>query len=417
MKKTTTIFQYILLGTALSLLAACGGGGGGDTPSSSKSVGSTTVSAGATTISGKIADGYLSGARVYLDRNNNRRYDNGEPTAQSTAGGAYTLEINTGEGDLYPVIAEVVAGQTVDEDGGLTVTKSYQLEAPAGRWQFVSPLTTLVKQEREKNPSLTELQAVLKVRTALGIDDNVSLFSDYLTPGTGGVQGASAQLAGEYTRTHKAARVVAALLGGLQDDISQNLGGQIAETEHNAVAYMISDQIMQQADSIKQALDNERNTAASVDVSALASSMKASIHVGNLNADMLARYEQRENQKLPTWDMQPPGLVSQSPAPGATTSIAVTVGAVFDEPLDETLISNNLLQVSGPNGLVSGVVSYDATQKRLSFTPDQVLLPYTAYQVVLNKELADTLGNSLGEDLTWNFTTTFDQTPPPLPDF
>jgi|GEM_PF-1198241 len=418
MNKATTIFYTILLGITLSTLAACGGGGGtGDTASGTKAASVPTGSSGATSISGRVADGYLREARVYLDRNNNRRYDNGEPTAQSAAGGAFTLNFNAGEGDLYSVIAEIVAGQTSDEETGTVVTESYQLEAPAGKGQFVSPLTTLVKLEREKNPSFTELQAVLKVRNELGIDDNVSLFNDYLAHGSGGSQAENVPLAEEYTRAHQAARVVAGLMAGLRTDITQNLGGQISDTEQDAVAYMVSDQISQQADNVKQALDNERNNGVPVDVTALTAGIKSAINVSTLNADLVTRYQQREAQNLPTWDMQPPEPVSQTPPPGDTASIDVTVGIVFDEPLDESLIDNNLLQLNGPNGFLSGVVSYDAAQKRLNFVPDQVLLPFSTYQISVNKNLADPLGNRLGEDLTWTFSTTFDKTPPPLPDF
>jgi len=409
MNKITTYFQYILIGTTLSLLAACGGGGGGDSDSGTPA---GSVSAGATTLSGKIADGYLRGARVFLDRNSNGRYDNGEPTTQSTAGGIYTLAVNSGDGELYPVVAEILPGQTVDEETGVALAESFLLESPAGKWQFVSPLTTLVKQEQDKNPSFTELQAVLKVRSEMGIDDNVSLFNDYLALGSGGTLSAQ-----EYGRAHKVARVVAALMAGLRTEIVQNLGGQISAAEAKMVSFMISDQISQEAAQIKQALNTERNNGVPVDVNGLAADMESSINPSTLDADLLALYVQREEQNLPNWDMQPPTVLSQSPAPSETTSVDITVGIVFDEPLDETLIDNNLLQLSGPNGVLSGVVSYNAALNQLSFVPEQVLLPYSTYQVTLKKELADSLGNRLAEDLAWNFVTTFNQLPPPLPDF
>ncbi|MEC8104037.1 MAG: hypothetical protein VXZ24_07080 [Pseudomonadota bacterium] len=42
-----------------------------------------------TSLSGKAADGYLAGARVCLDLNNNTACDDGEPTATTSAGGSY----------------------------------------------------------------------------------------------------------------------------------------------------------------------------------------------------------------------------------------------------------------------------------------------------------------------------------------
>lgn len=415
MNNYLAIFSQFCCGLMLLLLVACGGGGGGDAPSVSKTADSG-VSA-ETTLSGTVADGYLRSARVFLDRNNNRFYDNGEPTAMSAAGGAYSLEVNPGEGDLYPVVAEVIAGQTIDEDTGSPVAKAYLLEAPKGRWQFISPLTRMVKIAREKNPSFTELQAVLKVRADFGINDNVSLFEDYLAHGTGGAQVTNVESGIEYGRAHKAAQVVAALMGSLQTDIEQNLGGQIAESEQATVAFIISDKIEEQADAIKQALDDERNLDLEVNVENLITTAEASIDPTDLDADLLAEYEQRIEQDLPTWDMQAPGLLSKVPAADDTASVDVTVGIVFDEPLDETLISDNLILLSGPSGLQPGSVSYDAVGKKLTFTPDQLLLPFSEYQVTLRKELADSLGNALEQDVVWSFTTIFNQVPPELPDF
>ncbi len=417
MKNVKTLFITILTGSSLLLLAACGGGGGGgDAAPSGSGGGGSPASAGS--ISGKIADGYLRDARVFLDRNNNRLYDNGEPVTTSTAGGRYTLEITPGEGDRYPVVAEVIAGQTVDEDTGLPVANDYLLEAPAGKWAFVSPLTTLVKAEREKNPSFTELQAVLKVRSQLGIDDNVSLFEDYLAQNANvGKAASGAQLAEEYRRAHKAARIVAELLGSLRADITQNLGGQIAAAEQHAVAYLVTDQVMDKCAAVKQALATERNGGQPADVNSLKATVKAAINGAMLNLDLVVRYQQRSEQKPQVWDMQPPDLVSKTPQDKDKSSVDVTIGMLFDEALDETTIDDSLVVLSGPDGPLSGYVSYDASQKKLSFVPDQVLLPYASYQVTLKKDLADALGNPLEEDLSWTFSTIFDKTPPTLPDF
>lgn len=415
MNKYTAILSQICCAAALLVLSACGGGGGGDAPSSTKTA--DTSETAVTTLSGKVADGYLRGARVFLDRNGNRIYDNGEPTALSSAGGNFSLDVNPDEGDLYPVVAQVVAGQTVDEDSGLTVTEDYLLEAPKGRWAFISPLTKMVKTVQEQNPSYTELQAVLKVRSELGIDDNVSLFEDYIAKGTGGNEVTDPQLAKEYSRTHKAARVVAALLGDLQADIKQNLGGQIADDEQAAVAYMISDKVLEQAPVVKQALDGERNNVQVADVDTLIGTTSGAIDSTELDADLLILYDQRISQDLPFWDMTPPEPVSLIPPADDTASVDVTVGVIFDEALDETLISDSLVSLSGPNGELSGTVSYNAAEKKLTFVPDQVLLPFSNYQVTVKTELSDSLGNNLGQDIVWSFTTIFDQSPPPLPDF
>ncbi len=132
MKRFWTKIISLFACLSLLLLSACGGGGGGDSSATSRAAddGSTAT---LTTLTGTVADGYLRDARVFLDRNNNRIYDNGEPTAQSTTGGVYTLNVSPGEGELFPVVVQVIAGQTVDEDTGTSVVNSYLLESLPGR--------------------------------------------------------------------------------------------------------------------------------------------------------------------------------------------------------------------------------------------------------------------------------------------
>lgn len=411
MKRFLAINISLLGLLSLLLLAACGGGGGGDTSVTSKAADSGSSST-VTTLSGTVADGYLRDARVFLDRNKNRVYDNGEPMAQSTPGGAYTLEVNPGEGELYPVVAQVIAGQTIDEDTGAQVLNSYLLETLPGRWGFISPLTTMVKLESDKNPSLSVLQTEIAVRSQLGIADSVSLFSDYVAPGN-----VDAALLAEYGRAHSAAKVIANLMGSLRVSISQNLGRIISDAEQLLVSYIVADQILWQAPLIEQALVDERNQGFVVDVSALSAAVVEEINADGLNAEMMVLYAQRLEQNTDTWDMQPPRIQSQSPAADDTAAVNAIIALSFDELLDETLLDNGIIELSGPQGLVSGSLNYDPERFRLTFTPNQFLLPFSNYQVTVKKELADTLGNPLGEDITWAFTTIFDQLPPALPDF
>jgi hypothetical protein len=396
---------------SLCLLSACGGGGGGDSSGTSRTADDGTPSV-VTTLTGTVADGYLRQARVFLDRNNNRVYDNGEPTAQSATGGVYSLDVNPGDGELYPVVVQVVAGQTVDEDAGNPVVNSYLLESLPGHWQFVSPLTTLVKLERDKNPSFSQQQAEIAVRSQLGITDSVSLFSDYISPGS-----VDAALAAEYDRAHRTAQIVANLMGSLREGISQNLGGVIDDTEQRLVSYMVGDQILWQASLIEQAFNNERNLGTVVDVASVTGDIVDAVNLDSLNADAITLYEQRLEQNFDLWDMLPPQVQSQSPPAGDTASIDTVISVSFDELLDETLLTTDTVVLTGPDGSVSGSLDYDSEQISLTFTPNQFLIPFSNYQVAVSGGLADILGNSLGTDLTWSFTTIFDQMPPPLPDF
>ncbi len=411
MKKILLINIYFLTLLGLMLLSACSGGEGGDSGVAGKIVNDGSSSS-ATTLNGVVADGYLRDAKVFLDRNGNRVYDNGEPLTQSTDGGVFSLEVNPGEGELYGVVVRVVAGQTIDEDTGAVVANGYVLESMPGHWGFISPLTTLAKLEHDKNPSLSPQQAEIAIRTQLGLEDSVSLFTDYIAPAT-----VEAAVMEEYGRAHRAAQVVANTMESLRASLSQNLGGQIDDTEQLLAAYIISDQILWQAPLIEVVFDNERNQIEVMDVSILTTAILEATATGCLNADLLARYQQRLEQNFETWDMRPPQLQGQFPPANDTASIDVIVSMLFDEPLDETLLSSGIIELSGPGGLVSGRLDYDAELNRLTFTPSQPLLPFSHYQIRVKTFLADTLGNPLDEDITWLFTTIFDQTPPPLPVF
>ncbi len=411
MKKILTINIYVFFLLLLSLLAACSSGDGGNSDGTSKAANSGSSST-ETRLTGIVADGYLKDAKVFLDRNENRIYDNGEPLAQSTVGGAFSLEVNAGEGELYPVVAQIIGGETIDEDGGAVIDADYFLESLPGRWGFISPLTTLVKLECDKNPSFSPQQAEIAIRTQLGLDDSISLFTNYIAPDDG-----EAAVVEEYDRTHRVAQIAANMMGSLRAGLLQNLNGEIADAEQVLAAYMISDQILLQAPLIQVALDNERNQVETLDVSALTNAILDANGTESLNADLLARYQQRLDQDFATWDMQAPQLQTQSPPAGDTASVDTVISITFDEPLDETLLVDDIITLSGPDGIVSGRLDYDAEQLRLDFTPSQLLVPFSRYQVTVDRSLADTLGNPLGADIAWEFITTFDQTPPPLPVF
>jgi|GEM_PF-1488000 hypothetical protein len=165
-------------------LAACGGGGGG---SSSSSAGNNTSSGGSsnggstpatsTELAGRVIDGYISGATVCLDLNNNFVCDLSEPSAVTGAGGSYTF---TYEGTIpagVQILADVPVG-AVDEDLG-TVDKAYNMLAPAENPDVVTPLTTLVSQEiLSSGGELTAAEAEAAVKVSLGVDDSKSLLGN-----------------------------------------------------------------------------------------------------------------------------------------------------------------------------------------------------------------------------------------------
>ncbi len=178
MKQTTPIWLYASVALTAASLAACN--------SSSSSPGATQDDNQDDTdtgvaYSGKVADGYIVGATVCLDINLNGQCDSDEPSAMSTGGGNYTLELDEQQAEQYPIVVEV-GNSAYDEDTGQTFNGPFRLSAPAGSGGFVSPLTTLVASRMAVNPQLTAEQAEASVLEAMGYGSGtgISLFEDYI---------------------------------------------------------------------------------------------------------------------------------------------------------------------------------------------------------------------------------------------
>ncbi|MBI3480221.1 MAG: metallo-mystery pair system four-Cys motif protein [Nitrosomonadales bacterium] len=185
MKTKLDMQRFAELGVAMTavaaLMAGCGGG---------SSSGTTT------TVTGVVADGYLSNATVCLDKNGNSVCDAGEPSAITDANGAYSIAgVTTVDATAYPIVAEVAA-TSVDKDTNAAVGQAFTLTAPQGS-TAVTPITSLVQNELQKNPSLTIASAVANVQTAAGIPVAVDPLKDYMAPATAN------------PNVHKAAQVVA----------------------------------------------------------------------------------------------------------------------------------------------------------------------------------------------------------------
>ncbi|WP_157360224.1 hypothetical protein [Aliagarivorans marinus] len=118
------------------LLAGCGSSSGG----SQEITGA---------LSGKVIDGYVSGATVFLDLNNNGVMDANEPRAVSTDAGEYYLELTDNDQvclNYVPIIVDVPVG-AIDEDLGV-VEEAYRLVLPpvmadVDHDSHITPLTSL----------------------------------------------------------------------------------------------------------------------------------------------------------------------------------------------------------------------------------------------------------------------------------
>lgn len=131
------------------------------------------------TISGKVIDGYVRGATVWLDINGNKIKDSDEPFALSKQAGDYLLELTAVQAECAPystMYVDVPVG-AIDEDSG-PVTAAYQMSRPAYLKPLsnedvlhVSPLTTLLQdqimQKLQLQTTGADSCAVLKANQSL----------------------------------------------------------------------------------------------------------------------------------------------------------------------------------------------------------------------------------------------------------
>lgn len=142
-----------VIGVAGGVAIAASSGGG------SSSASPTPAPAPAAGISGTVADGYIRGARIYVDTNQNGVADPSEYTGVLTdADGKFVLPSGSPTGTII-----AVGGTNIDT--GLEQTTP--LKAPAGSL-IINPLTTLV-QVLIENHQLTATEASAMVSNRLGI--------------------------------------------------------------------------------------------------------------------------------------------------------------------------------------------------------------------------------------------------------
>ncbi|MDA8414548.1 MAG: hypothetical protein M0023_12290 [Desulfobacteraceae bacterium] len=201
MKKYLVTIAALL---TVGLIAGCGGSG--STPASSAAV------------SGKVADGYLVGATVFMDKNNNYQLDAGEPHTTTDANGAYTL-MNVDPADVgkYPIVAMAIKGQTTDLETG-PVSDSYVLSMPAAAVfgthssNFISPMSTLIREKMSpipNRPAMTLTEAMAQLRNQMNLPAGIDMMADYVAGSQPGTMNAT-----QYQTMHVNAQKMAGLMAG-----------------------------------------------------------------------------------------------------------------------------------------------------------------------------------------------------------
>jgi hypothetical protein len=178
--------SVVVLATIIAITAGCG-----TTGDSTTNAGVGTGGTG--TVSGKVADGYLVNASVFLDKNANYLLDVGEPSATTDANGAYALNIELADVGRYPIVALATKGVTIDKDTNLPVENSFVLSlhkdsvSNIASNNFISPLTSLLREAMETGIYTSIQQPMDALRTKMGLPVGTNLMFDYIATNNTGI--------------------------------------------------------------------------------------------------------------------------------------------------------------------------------------------------------------------------------------
>jgi len=274
MKFSKKIVSLTVAASTAVWLIGCGGG---DDTTITTSPTETTI-----TVSGTVADGYLVGAKVCLDKNYNDVCDADEPTAITDAAGRYTFILNEMAVTEFPLIVEANAS-TIDLDTNMPIGQEWYFKAVAEKGSFISPLTTLVARDMDLNTSLTLTQAMTNLQNDLGLDINTSV--DYVASGN--------------VMAHNAAKIIARSLAVAETNLT---AAALINTNENLIRLLAAKQIRAQTAEIKTAADaNNTDYLCVVDVSNVdqqinelvtAFDLAASTLSPQLQADLLFMWEE-----------------------------------------------------------------------------------------------------------------------------
>lgn len=238
--------------TTLLITFTVGLSGCGSSSSDTNNKQKTTDNLQTMQINGVVVDGYLQNATVCLDLNVNGKCDDGEPQAKTSADGKYTLTIDMNDHYNYPVVAEIVAGETVDQDNpGVEVSKSYRLTSTLDKPVVISPLTTLIKGQVDKNASLSSSEAASLVSNELNItSDNSKLFSDYV---------ASESSDNVSLKLHEVSKIVTKLIVGIEEKIKNDLNiTTITDGQRAGLRLLINDIVFTNIKTIASKIENNQ---------------------------------------------------------------------------------------------------------------------------------------------------------------
>lgn len=186
-----------------TVLTACGGGG---EPATATNSPGTTSPAPATqmSISGKAIDGYLVGAKICVDLNDNGVCDAGEPSTITGSDGSYTLAVD-GSTQGKKLLAVVTPATKDLSRPGYSFPAEFTLSSiiSSEPTQHITPLTSLVAAQVDAGRGRTDANNA--VVTLLG--GSVNLNDDYIANGNGSAATLAASMVDKLSEFAKSGRV------------------------------------------------------------------------------------------------------------------------------------------------------------------------------------------------------------------
>ncbi len=101
-----------------------------------------------------------------------------------------------------------------------------------------------------------------------------------------------------------------------------------------------------------------------------------------------------------------PTVISTSPTDEATgVALGSDITATFSEAMDEATLTDSTFTATSTLGSVTGVISYDASTKTVTFNPSSLLANNITYTATLSTDVKNPAGIGLASAYTWSFTT------------
>jgi hypothetical protein len=203
------------------------------------------------------------------------------------------------------------------------------MKAPAGKHQFVSPITTLVQQKIENNPALSVADAETKVKSALSMVDHadISLFDDYVAKQNSDETDANNE---KYIDLHKTARVIAALIAEQAEALEKALidaKGDSMGNEKESFALIMDSINKHLAQITAQISVDEKEFAKDFEVAKLKEQLDIQLDIKDISAQIAQKKAAAKRQKITSAELE------------NLTSVNLWIESYTPKDSDDTLLS------------------------------------------------------------------------------